>query len=211
MVENSENVSSYGGCHGHHTVILTYWPRFLYRPTTWYFGCYILSECIECMSESICLIHQIENTICFGLADHLQVYIYKITNIPYYFEYKMPSNLRYTQLMNAGLRGNKFKAHSLNLRCISVFQWGKHCKTDVLHYKHMLFAFAEELFPPVNVTSLSRVIFNCIKLLKVCLSQKLCSSNTCIFISTYTYFVFPNHTEIVSHPCMQICVYSTVT
>jgi hypothetical protein len=48
---------------------------------TGYSGRYIISNCIECTNESVCLLYQIKNTATFGHADHLEVYTYKVTNI----------------------------------------------------------------------------------------------------------------------------------
>jgi hypothetical protein len=36
------------------------------------FGFYVISDCIEYTNESVCLLHQIKNTTCFGQVDHLQ-------------------------------------------------------------------------------------------------------------------------------------------
>jgi hypothetical protein len=77
----------------------------------WYFGCYILNDCTECTSTSICLVYQIKNTTSFSLGDHLHVYTCKITNISYYFQHKMPSKLRCIQFFNAGFREEIIKVH----------------------------------------------------------------------------------------------------
>jgi hypothetical protein len=45
--------------------------------TLWPFS----NDCVEFTNESICLLRQAKNSTCFGLADHLQVYAYRIANI----------------------------------------------------------------------------------------------------------------------------------
>lgn len=59
--------------------------------------------------------------------------------ILYHFEYKMPSNLRYVQFLNGGLREKLERFimvnNSSNLRCISNFLWGKIWKMCVLYLK----------------------------------------------------------------------------
>jgi hypothetical protein len=42
-------------------------------------------NCIECTDESVCLLYKIKNTTFIGLADNLQEYTYKITNILCFF------------------------------------------------------------------------------------------------------------------------------
>jgi hypothetical protein len=57
-------------------------------------------------------------------------------DIPYYFKYKMPSNLRHIQFLIVGFRKRNQKgAHSLNLRLTSIFQWKNLCKICIIHLK----------------------------------------------------------------------------